>query len=296
MREKRLVVAQPIDCFFIARFTPRVSRSIPEPGIHIGAVDGRVASGRPTGSHLQQLGVVRIADVNASGGDARTLNLRVTAQTQVGVARDEHFFVDRTVRIMAGGAAFAQRLMPEDERSRLLAMALGAAFILPGHGESARRFEDVAAVRVMALRAAHMSFDDRVMLREVEFGLNVEMALQTGGRVLAGIDDEFCAAAGLEVFAAGAVAGFTAGFTGHGCIFKMDPRVRTHGKFPDDFCVAIRTGLVADEMSAGNFERHDHHGRGGGGRGPGEYGAGHGSGSPDCESDRHPACEWPQLP
>ena len=168
------------------------------------------------------------------------------------------------MRVVTRGATFAQRLVFKDEWSRLLAMTLRATFILPGHRQSADGFEDVAAVRIMALDTTHVSFDDRVMLRQVEFRLNVEMTLKAGGRVLAGVDDEFGAAAGLDMFAAGAMAGFATGFTGHGCIFKMDPRVRTHGKFPDDIRVTIRTGFVADEMRAGDFERHGRHGRGGG--------------------------------
>ena len=41
-----------------------VSRSISEPRVHVGAMDGRVAAGRPAGSHLQKRGVVHVADEN----------------------------------------------------------------------------------------------------------------------------------------------------------------------------------------------------------------------------------------
>lgn len=227
-------------------------------------MNGCVAAGGPTGSHLEQLGVVGIADVNASSGNTRALNLRVTTQAKIGVALDEHFPIDRAVWIMTGGAAFAQGFMLEDKGPCLFAMTLGTTFVLPGHGQSACRFKDVAAMRVMALHATHVSFDDRVMLGQVEFGLNVEMTLKAGGWVLAGIDDEFSAAAGFNVFATGAVAGLTAGFTDHGRVFKMDPCVGAGRKLPDDFRVAIQAGLVAHVMSAGNFKRRDHHRRGGG--------------------------------
>ena len=53
----------------------------------------------------------------------------------------------------------------------------------------------------------------------------------------------FGVAAGFDVFAAGAVAGFAAGFAGHRRVRKMDPRVRAGGKFPDDLRVAIHAGL-----------------------------------------------------
>ena len=73
-------------------------------------------------------------------------------------------------------------------------------------------------------------------------------------------------AAGLDMFAARTVAGFAAGFADHRRIFKMNPRVGTGGKFPDDLRVAVHAGLVADVMGAGNFQRHHHFaGRGGAG-------------------------------
>ena len=208
--------------------------------------------------------MVRVPDVNVPAGNTRALDLCVTAQAQIGVARGEHFFIDRAVRIMTGGAAFAQRLMFEDERSGLLAMALRATFVLPGHGQSAGWFEDVAAMRVVAGPTTHAAFNDRVMLGQIEFRLNVEMALKAGGRVVAGIDDEFGAAAGGDVLAAGAVTGFTAGFAGQGRPFKMDPRVRAGGEFPDDFRVAIHAGMVADVMCAGDCQRRHDHSRCGG--------------------------------
>ena len=120
-------------------------------------------------------------------------------------------------------------------------MTLRATFILSRHRESARRLENVAAMRIVALHAAHVAFDDRMMLRQIEFRVNVEMTLKTGSRIVARIDDELRGTAGLDVFAAGTVAGFAAGLAGHRRVFEVNPaRASWQGKFLDDFLVAIR--------------------------------------------------------
>ena len=75
--------------------------------------------------------------------------------------------------------------MLEDKWPGLVAMALRATFVLPRHGQPARRFHDVAAVRIMALHAVHVPFDNRMMLRQIKFGVDVEMTLKTGRRILA---------------------------------------------------------------------------------------------------------------
>ena len=213
-----------------------------------------MASGGPAGSHLQKRRVIGIADQNCS---AETLRLRMATQAKVGVAFNEHFLIDRAVWVVTNGAAFAHRLVLEYKWPRLIAMTLRATFILSRHRQSARRFENVAAVRVVAIHATHAAFDDRMMLWQTEFGVDIEMALETGCRIAARINDELRAAAGFNVLAAGTVAGFAAGFADHRRIFKMNARVRAGGKFSDDVRVTVRAGFVADVMRTGNFQRHD---------------------------------------
>jgi hypothetical protein len=124
--------------------------------------------------------MVRIPDVKASIGDARALDLGVATQAKIGVARHEHFLVDRTVRVMAGRATFAQRRVLENKGPCLVAMTLRAAFVLSGHGQPAFWLEDVAAVGIVTLHAAQVAFDDLMMLRQAKFSVNVEMTLKTG--------------------------------------------------------------------------------------------------------------------
>jgi len=157
-----------------------------------------------------------VADVDLSGGGGGALDLGVTAQAEVGIALREQFSIQRTVRVVTDGATLAQRVMFENHGAGLLAMTLRAAFVPAGHGQSARGFEDVPAMRIMALHTIHASLQDGMMLRQMKLNLDVEVALETSGRIVAGIDDEFGPATGLDVFAAGAVAGFAAGAAGQG--------------------------------------------------------------------------------
>ena len=103
--------------------------------------------------------------------------------------------------------------MLENDRSCLFAMTGGTAFVSAGHGQSARRLEDVAAVGIVALHAIHTAFQHRMVVRGLKFALGGEMALQARRRILAGVDDEFEAAARLDVFAAGSVTRFAPGIT-----------------------------------------------------------------------------------
>ncbi len=151
--------------------------------------------------------------------------------------------------------------MFKNERARLGFMTLCATLILLRHRESAGRFQDVAAVRIVAVHAIHVTFDDQMMLRQIKFRVDVEVTLKTRLGIFAGIDDELRRAAGADVFAARTMTGFATALAGHRGVFKMQPRVRAHRKFADDIRVAISAGLIADKMSAGNFQGRNDEGR-----------------------------------
>ena len=169
------------------------------------------------------------------------------------------------MRVMANGAAFAHRLVLKNKRPCLLPMALGAGFVQPRHRKPGRRLVDLQPVRVVALNAIHPAFDDLVMLRELEFAVNVEVALETSGRVFAGIDDELSPApAHFDVPAPRAMTRFTTALPRHRGIFHVKPRVRAPGKNPHVFSVAVGARLVAHVMRARNFQRNGHFPRRGG--------------------------------
>ena len=73
--------------------------------VNIRTVNGGVASGGPTSAKLQIGRMVALADENLAWGNA--LALGVAAEAQIIVSLRQQHAVDRTVRVVAGGAAFA---------------------------------------------------------------------------------------------------------------------------------------------------------------------------------------------
>lgn len=190
---------------------------------------------------------------------AAKLRLRMTFEAKVGIVLREQFPVHRAVRVMANRAAFPQRFMLEDKSPRLFAVTLAAAFIPPRHGQPPRRLEDVAAMRIVALRAIHSALQDRMMLRQIEFGLRLKVTLHAGGRVLSRVDDESPSAApSLDVFAAGSMTGFTTGLARQLGSFEVNARVGACRKPTRDVGMALEACFVADIRSAGNVRRRDH--------------------------------------
>jgi len=189
------------------------------------------------------------------------LDLRVAFEAEIRIAFDQKLPIHRAMRIVANRAAFAHRLVLEYERPRLLAMALRAIFILPRHRQPARRFKNVHPVRVVALDAIHLPFNNGMMLWQVELGLRLQMALETRRRVLPWVNDELAAATtGFNVLAARAVARFATGLALQRGILDMNARMRAHSKSPRDIRVAIVTGLITGVRSSGYFRRR-HHGQ-----------------------------------
>src|SRR5437773_7224458 len=117
--------------------------------------------------------------------------------------------------------------MLEHERPCLLAMTLGTVLVQPRHRQSAGRHENVGAMRIMALHAVHAAFQDRMVLRKAELSVDVQVTLETGGRVSPRVDDELAAATTcFDVLAAGAMAGLAAGLAGQFRALKMQAAVR----------------------------------------------------------------------
>src|SRR5258708_21062104 len=107
---------------------------------------------------------------------------------------------------VADGAALGQSFMLENEGAGSFPVALGAPLVEPGHRPAPRGFEDIRSMRIVTLHTVHAAFGHRMALRQSELGLDIQMALVTGARILAGIDDELPpAAARLDVFAASAM-------------------------------------------------------------------------------------------
>lgn len=234
-------------------------RSIEVKGLNVGAVDGLVASGCPAGADAHVAGVIDVANVNISrAARARPGHLRMAAKAKVGIANGEQLVVDRTVRIMAGRATFAQGRVLEREGARLFLMALRAIFIQARHREAAAVFHDVHAVRVVALDAIHFSFENGMMLRKMKLGLGFQMAIETSLGIFAGINDESPTRASRgDVLAAGAVTGFATAPAFHGSLAGVQAAMDAHRENAINFFVAIRARLVTDVIRAFNRQGRD---------------------------------------
>ena len=145
-----------------------------------------------TTAHKRGVRHVAYEQVSAHG-----VHLRVALEAKVVVPLQEHLVGDRTMRVMADRAAFAQRFMLVNDRSRLFAMALRARLVEPRqsrlrpHAERSpmRCLEDVRPVWIVALHASPPLLEHGMMVRKTELRVHLHMTLEAGRRLPARIDD-----------------------------------------------------------------------------------------------------------
>jgi len=135
------------------------------------------------------------------------IRLRMAAQTQILVPDDQHLFMNGPVYLVAGGAPFAHGLVLPYERAALVFMASKTLLIDVFH-RRCRPGPRIFPMQIMAIRAAHLAFEHRVMIGKAEFHLFLHMAGETNFRVLAGIDNIIFAAGRVRVDTARAMAHF----------------------------------------------------------------------------------------
>ena len=119
---------------------------------------------------------------------------------------------------MAGDTALANRVMLEHKRTSLGGVTLEAGFVRRQESQSATldallkvgvaTFDCIALVRIVAINAAHLVLQHRMMVRQLELGPNFQVTLEASIRRFQWVNDVPPAAAGLNVLAAGTVAGF----------------------------------------------------------------------------------------
>ena len=135
---------------------------------------------------------------------ARGLGLGMALQAKSGVALREHLLINRAMWLVAGVATLAQSFVLEHKRPALHRVALETGFVRPGQIRSPA-LERGALMRIVAVAAADLSFEHRMTMGQLKLPFHILMALETGFRGAARIDDPDAAAARLYVFAAGAV-------------------------------------------------------------------------------------------
>ena len=115
------------------------------------------------------------------------------------IAFVQQALVNGAVWRMADGATLAQRLVLVDKRAALLRMTLEAGLVFAQERKPTgfeflldicrRTFNGDAFVYFMTIRAAHLAFEHRMMMRQCERGANFEVTLETGFRRLSWIYD-----------------------------------------------------------------------------------------------------------
>jgi hypothetical protein len=117
---------------------------------------------------------------------------------------------------MANGAPLPHRLVLINEGSALLGVTLEAGFIFAQERKPAgserllnicrRALDRDAFVQFMTIRAAHLAFEHRMMMRQLECRANFQVTLETGFRRLSWIYDGAGAPARFDVQTPGTVA------------------------------------------------------------------------------------------
>jgi hypothetical protein len=196
-------------------------------------VDRSVATSSPASAVTEETCVFNVADKQAAT-QSGVLDLGMTSQTKIGVADGEQLWIDGAMGCVAGGAAFAQCRVFENERTGLFPVTVGTGFIEARHGQAAGWLKDVSSMWIVALNTIHLALGDGMMFREVKLGIDLEMTFVAGLGLLARVDDHFFAAgaAQRDMLAARTVAGFAAMLAGHARLLDMQPCVRTGGKDP----------------------------------------------------------------
>ena len=140
---------------------------------------------------------------------------------------------------MAGGATFAHGLMLKNKWPALLGVALRASLMLRRQC-CAATFDGIPFVRIVAIAATHLAFNNRVMIRKSELTTLVEVTLETSFRRFSRIDNRVCRAATLIVNAARSMTGFTADVFRVNA-FRFQARVRRSLEIACDFHVTFLT-------------------------------------------------------
>lgn len=216
----------------------------------------RVTTSAPAGA-LGNTGSV-IHSTIKEGAPARSLLLEVTSQTKIAAAFRQHAGIDRPMRLVANNASFPQRLVFVDEGAFLSRVTLEADVIL-GKNTGAPRNDGVPLVGLMTINATHFARQHGMTVRKLELPPFVEMALKTGFRRLARINNVdlrhgIPPATGLDVLAARTMAGLAThslGILAFGHQAGMSRRFEVF----HSFLVARGARLGADKRRAGNLRR-----------------------------------------
>ena len=136
-----------------------------------------MATGAPAGAPPQPTRRAVVGTANDNPG--WRLLLEVAAEAEIGVARNQHLLVNRSMRVVTGRASFAHRLVLEDKRPALSGVALTAGVVLGEQGGSTAPHRR-ALVRVVTIAATHLPAQHRVTVGQLKLPFLVQMTLEAG--------------------------------------------------------------------------------------------------------------------
>ncbi len=161
--------------------------------------------------------MIDVSNKNVSGC---FLLLEMAFDTKRSVALIQETLVDGAVRRMADDATLAQRFMLVDKRAALLRVTLEAGLVFAQERKTAgfeflldicrRAFNRDAFVYLMTIGAAHLAFEHRMVVRQLERRAHFQMTLETSLRIFPRIDDRVRRATAFNVQTSGPVARFAA--------------------------------------------------------------------------------------
>jgi hypothetical protein len=203
-----------------------------------------MAASRPTRSLLQE---VRVIDVSNENVSRYFLLLEMAFYAERSIALVQQALVHGAVRRMANDTTLSHCLVLIHKWTALLRVTFEAGFVSAQKREPAgfkpllnirrRAFDRDPFVRFMAIAAAHLAFEYRMMMWQLKRCADFQVTLETSVRRLSWIDDRASAAAGLNVQTPGPVARLAADVL---CVFpfRLESRVSGCPEVTDDLFVA----------------------------------------------------------
>jgi hypothetical protein len=209
----------------------------------------------------QEIGVIDVTNEDVPG---HFLLLEMTFQAKRCVAFVEQPLVHGAVRRMADGTSLPHCFVLINKRTALRGVALEASFVSaqeskPAGSERllnirATAFDGDPFMRIVAIAAAHFSFQHRMMMRQLELRPRFQVTLETSFRRLPRINDRVRRAATLDMQTARPMAGLAAHVL-RVLTLCHQTRVRRCSEVAHDFFVASLTFFRANELRARNAGR-----------------------------------------
>src|SRR5262245_56991966 len=203
-----------------------------------------MAAGGPTRALLQKIRVIDVSDENVSGN---LLLLEMALQAERRVTFVQQSLIHGPVRRMTDDTTLTHRFVLIDKWAALLCVTLEAGFVSSQESKSTgselllnvgrRALGRDPFVRFVAIPAAHLALEHRMVMRQLKRCANVQVALEAGIRRLFWIDDRACTAASLNMQTPRTVARLAAHVLGV-IAFCLEPRMSGGPKIAHDLLVA----------------------------------------------------------